>query len=490
MNRFATKFAASAMVVAVAMVGCHSDSVIGTATAGTAERANQQAARLAEQARSAHRRGNQAEAVTLAERAVELSPRDSGYRMLLADIYLRSGRFQSAEATYSDVLALDPGNERASLSIALVRIGVGRTGAALEQLEAIQDTATPSDVGLAYALAGQPQRAIQILEPAARAEGATGRTRQNLALAYAFAGDWQRARTVAAQDVSPAELGGRLEQWAALAQPSAPGTAVASMLGVTPAQDSGQPVRLALVPQTDAQAYAAATPVEAPIVQAQASAPAVALPAPRAVAFAEVPAPTPVTAPAEPEVIRYAEAPSLPAGENANWWPSANASAAAAPAEPAPTAAAPTAEVRYATAARNFSAPHPALSRSAAAEVRTAAPAIRPPVQRASAIRLPRAGNGSFVVQLGAFSNPANADRAWGLASSRFGLDNAQPHRATVNIGGRTLHRVAIGGFSSRAEAAEACSAIRARGGACFVRGVAGDTAVRWAGRSTRVNRG
>jgi Flp pilus assembly protein TadD len=493
MNRFATKFAASAMVVAVAIAGCHSDSVIGTASAGTADRANNQAARLIEQARVAHARGDHAEALRLAERAVELAPRDSGYRMLLADVYLRGGRFQSAESTYGDVLALDPGNERAALSIALVRIGLGETGAALEQLEAIRDTATASDVGLAYALAGQPQRAIEILEPAARADGATGRTRQNLALAYAFAGDWQRARTVAAQDVSPGELGARLEQWAALTRPSAPGTAVASLLGVTPTQDSGQPTRLALAPQAAAQAYAAAAPVEAPIVEAEAPAPSVPLPAPRAIAFAETPVPVPVAVAAEPEVIRYAEAPSVPAAETANWWPSSAAVPVAAvpvaaEAPPAPSAA--PAEVRYAAAARNFSAPNPALTQSPAAQVRAAAPAIRPRVQRASAIQLPRAGNGSFVVQLGSFANPANADRAWGLASSRFGLGDAQPHRATVTIGGRRFHRVAIGGFASRNEAARICGSIQARGGTCFVRATAGDTSVRWAGRSTRSNRG
>lgn len=503
MNKLATKFAASTLVVAVTMAGFNANVFAAAAATSSSERADRQAARVAEQARAAHQRGNSAEALRLAERAVELAPRDSGYRMLLADIYLRAGRFQSAESTYGDVLALDTGNERAGLSIALVRIALGRTGAALEQLEAIRDRANAGDVGLAYALAGQPQRAIEILEPAARAAGATGRTRQNLALAYAFAGDWQRARTVAAQDVSPAELGGRLQQWAALARPGAPGTAVATLLGVSPAADSGQPVQLALAaPVTAVQAYAEAAPVEAY--------PAEAYPAeaPAPVQVAAAPAPMPVPA---PQPVRYVEtaaaasspAPAVPAGEAPNWWPSSGDSEPAAPA-PAAVASAPVVPVAVASApVEPVAAPAPRILETryanearepAAAPVAARVPALltrpAPRARPASAIRLPRAGAGRFVVQLGAFVNPANADRAWRQASSRFGLGDAQPHRATITLGGRTFHRVAIGGFSSHAEAVRVCGSVRARGGVCFVRGMAGDTPTRWAGRSVRAGRG
>jgi D-alanyl-D-alanine carboxypeptidase len=474
MKKFATKIAASTLVVATAMAGCHSDSMMSAASAATAERSDQQAARLAEQARSAMERGDRDRALGLAERAVELAPRDAGYRLLLADLYLRSGRFQSAESTYRDVLSIDPSNDRAGLSAALVQIGQGRTDAALEQLEAIQASAPASDVGLAYALAGQPQRAIELLEPAARSPDANGRVRQNLALAYAFAGDWQRARTVAAQDVSPAELGPRLQQWASLAQPSPTNNAVAALLGVTPIADSGQPVRLALsAPAAGAPAFAAAVPAETPFV---------------AIAAAEpVPAPEPVDAPVA-ETIRYAEAPVVAASvadTPGNWWPSTSE------ADPVPEAEAP-APVRHANAVRSLSTATPAIRASA-----SAARAVRPTfqaasVRRASAIQFPSAGagNGRFVVQIGAFLNPANAERAWQQASSSFGLGSAQARTATVNFGGRTLHRVAIGGFASRSEAASVCSAIQSRGGSCFVRATAGDAPVRWASRSTGARRG
>lgn len=515
MNRFATKFAASTMVIAAAMVGCHSDSVVASASASTSDRSAQQAARLAEQARAALESGGAARALGLAERAVEMSPRDAGYRMLLADLYLRNGRFRSAETSYGDVLAIDPSSVRAGLSIALAQIAQGRSSDALVQLEQLGGAAPASDLGLAFALAGQPQRAIEMLEPAARGAEANGRTRQNLALAYALAGDWQRARTVAAQDVSPAELGSRLQQWAALAQPSAQTSAVATLLGVTPVADPGQPVRLALAePEAEPVAYAAAdaapAPAPEPAVQI-ASAPAEA-PAEAPVQFAEAPAPAPAAV-AVQEPIQYAEAPVIPAAEPvayaaaepapapvaaqpvqaAAWWP-APAQAAAVEA-PAPAEAAPAApEVRYAAAVRTLSAPSPVLTRSPATVARAARPTFRPsPVVRAAAItaRIPRLGSGAgrFVVQLGAFANPANAQRAWAQASSRFGIGDAEARTARVTVGGRTLTRVSIAGFSTRAGAVRVCSSIQSRGGSCFVRATAGDVPVRWASAARRNGR-
>jgi Flp pilus assembly protein TadD len=530
MNRFASKFAASSLVIAAAMVGCHSDSVVGSASASTEQRAHQQAARLAEQARSALQQGDAARALTLAERAVEASPQDVGYRMLLADIYLKNGRFRSAEAAYDDVMSLDTANVRAGLSIALTQIAQGRSDDALVQLEQMQDSAPPSDVGLAFALAGQPQRAIELLEPAARASDANGRTRQNLALAYALAGDWQRARAVAAQDVSPAELGQRLQHWASLAQPSGQQSAVATLLGVTPAADPGRPVRLALQqPAPVAEAYAEAAPaqepapaapprIEAPVQLAQAAVPepVAAAPVQDPIQYAEAPV---VTA---PEPVRLAAAPAAaPAArqpvQSASWWPAPSA-AAPAPAEtasepvrlaevelsapvaapapaPAPAPAAQEAPARYAAAMRSLSAPSPVLTRSPATVARTARPTFVPaPISRAAAVsaRIPRiaSGSGRFVVQLGAFANAANAERAWAQASRRFGFAASEARTARVTVNGREVTRVSLAGFASRADAVRVCSSIQARGGSCFVRAAAGDAPVRWASQGRAAARG
>lgn len=542
MKMIATKFAASTMVIALAMVGCQADIMTSSATASTAERTDARADRLAEQARAALQRGDAAAALSLAERAVEMAPRDAGYRMLLADLYLKNGRFRSAETSYSDVAEIDVGNVRAGLSIALSQIAQGRNGDAILTLEEIQDRAPAADVGLAFALAGEPRRAIALLEPAARAQGADGRTRQNLALAYAFAGDWQRARTVAAQDVSPAELGARLQHWASLARPSSQNGAVAALLGVTPADDPGQPVRLALnvaAPATEAYAEAEAAPeaepaAEAPVEYAEAEVPAPAFEEPVAepvaaepIRYAEAPvivepAPVAVSEP-EPETVRYAAvaapapapAPAPAAEQSGSWWP---AESDAAPVEAAPAPAPVPAPVQFAAAepvrapaparsevedapapaavAAILSAPSPILQRTAA-PARTSRPVFAPArVNRAVAMsaRIPRtvAGNGNFVVQLGAFANPGNAERAWNNARQRYGLTQAQGRTASVTMGGRQLTRVSVAGFQSRGAAVQLCASIKAQGGACFVRGTAGDAPVpvRWASARTPQRRG
>ncbi|HWH22371.1 MAG TPA: SPOR domain-containing protein [Allosphingosinicella sp.] len=258
MSRMALKIAVSPLVLGLALAGCSTSKEMKVAAfqppfkqaAGELGAARHHA--LAQEALA---KGNTAGAVGHAEKAVELAPRDAGYRMLLGDLYLKSGRFLSADMAFGDVLTLDPANVRAHFSLALAEIALGKRHSALSRLELLSQTQSPADLGLAYALAGDAARAIAMLEPAARAPGADGRVRQNLALAYAIAGDWQRARIVASQDLSPAELGPRLAEWAAFVQPASGREQVATLLGVTPSQDAGRPVRLALAP---APVYAAA----------------------------------------------------------------------------------------------------------------------------------------------------------------------------------------------------------------------------------------
>jgi Flp pilus assembly protein TadD len=132
--------------------------------------------------------------------------------------------------------------------MALAMIAQGKTLMATAELDKLDGTAAPGDLGLAFALAGEHGRALALLEPAAREQNAAARVRQNLALAYALSGDWQKARIVASQDLSGAELTARLAQWAALAKPADSYAQVAALLGVTPTEDSGQPHRLALAP--------------------------------------------------------------------------------------------------------------------------------------------------------------------------------------------------------------------------------------------------
>lgn len=494
MNRTAFKIAASASIVALTMVACTAQSEamrrLGSAVSGP--RADREAGQLHEQARRALQQGQLGEALVAMENAVARSPRDAGYRLLLADIYMKSGRFESARATFTDVVEIDPSNLRGRLSLALMQVALGRPQAAAAQLDELNGRAPPADLGLAYALAGMPERAIEILEPAARGHAASPRTRQNLALSYALAGNWQRARTIAAQDLSPADLGPRLQQWAAMARPDARSAQVATLLGVRPAEDPGQPVRLALnaptpdpvltatyVEAAPEPAPAAAPPAAAPLaVYAEASAPAVVAPEAAPVSdWGLAPAPTPPA----PEAAVPAPPPPAPIAETVVPPSEAPSYYLPPPPPPPPPAERSEQQVVFAEAARSLNRPTPAVLRTASATL-PPAPIFRRQAPRPVAAQV-RRGNSRYVVQLGSFSIEANAERAWVDAARRFGLDDHQPLTTTFDHQGRTLHRVAIAGFASQADAQRQCASIKARGGACFVRGEAGDAAVRWAAR-------
>jgi|GEM_PF-283458 len=603
MKRIAWKFAASTAVLGATTFGCMMNGV-GTAPAVAFEsegRPQQQAADLFQRAGRAIADNKLAEAVSLLEQAVMISPRDAGYRLLLADAYMKSGRFQSAEATYRDVLAIDPERTRAALGLALMQVANGRQQEAMEQLERLEGSASPADLGLAYALAGSPQRAIDLLEPAARSLGATARVRQNLALAYAFGGDWQRARTIAAQDVSPSELADRMSQWASLAGRTHAPDQVAAMLGVSPMADAGQPVRIALnaapptviaaprpvalasaepvalpmpdvppeaasfessrdagaevpaavpAPVTAPVGFAAAAPAARPAPVPFAAAP-VAVPAPVFVAAAApapvrasvpfaaavpvaVPAPAPVVKPAPAQVAAaqmippaqppVTEAPAAPREFSPPppvAWAEAQPATINVPAPapvPAPAAVeAPTADyaeleapewglddsgsvelpkeepivervpvrVQYAAAVQSLVRPDPIVMPVASRAARSLAPAASRS-SRSGPLPGPRSADGRFVVQIGAFSSAANAERAWASYEQKFGLRAEQPVTMTIDHQGRLLHRVAISGFTRRGDATQICGIIRARGGECFVRSNAGDAAIDWAARYSR----
>jgi Flp pilus assembly protein TadD len=486
MNRTAFKIAASTAMVALTMT---SVAVPSDAMRRYGERANspsdREARQFYDQASHALQQGNLQLATSLMERAVAASPRDVGFRMLLADAYLRAGRFNSARATYAEAVELDPSNVRGALSVALIHIAQGRPAAAVGILDNIADRAPAADVGLAYALAGRADRAVDLLESAARSPMATPRTRQNLALSYAFAGDWNRARAIAAQDISPSEIDARMTEWAQMARPGSGPLQVTTLLGVSPGADRGRPLQVALgdtepvVPGADrVQVAEASSPSRAQFAPAAA-------PAPVEVAAAEArPAEAPAFwAPAENyQAEALAEAPEgLASAENA-----VPARFPASAEQPADDAAPAAAEVPFAAPAprRIFVQPRasaaPAIPRRAAfirAAAATPLPHPRFPHEDV------RPGNAPVVVQIGAFSNEANAERAWQQLSARYELSRRAPLTTTFDFGGRTLHRVSVSGFASTADARRLCGQIRSEGGVCFVRAVAGDASIRWAAR-------
>jgi Flp pilus assembly protein TadD/cell division septation protein DedD len=451
MKNVTIRFAASSLVLGMTMISCSPGASVSrpaSASSGVVQ-GEQAAADLHAKAREAISRRSLVEALNFAEKAVEASPREASHRMLLADLYLKNGRFTSAETSYRDVLTLNPGDPKASLNLALVEVALGKRDDAVRRIETLSADGQPGEIGLAFALAGQPERGIPLLEAAARSPDADGRIRQNLALAYALAGDWTKAEATASQDVSPIELPRRMRQFATFTNPAASWSQVAGLLNVTVVEDTGVPVRLALAPapqlpaaiEPDVEAYAAAEPVPDP--------------APEPVVEA------PVAVAAAPEPPSYA--------------PLAAEPEAAKPSQPA-----------YAAAVQALIDPKPAVARTAS-RVNISEPTFTPAPPR-SAPRAPAriARGGRYVVQLGAFSSQASVERAWAGAYRRYGLAAHEPRSTTFNLSGRTLYRLSAAGFGTHGDAARVCRSIKARGGACFVRALAGDAPVRWASRYQR----
>ncbi len=216
----------------------------------------------AKQARKALAQRKGDKAVQHAEAAVANDPSNADYRALLGQAYLLAGRFASAGQALNDALTLDPDNGGVALNLTLAKIAQGDWAGARAMLQANAERIPASDRGLAFALAGDPVAAIDILTPAVRDPSATAKTRQNLALSLALAGRWREAAQLAGMDIPPDQLQARIMEWTSFARPTNAYDQVASLLGVRPVQDPGQPVALALAQQPNI-AVAAAAPAPA-----------------------------------------------------------------------------------------------------------------------------------------------------------------------------------------------------------------------------------
>jgi D-alanyl-D-alanine carboxypeptidase len=353
---------------------------------------------------------------------------------------MSQGRFASAERTFMDVMELGQVDPRTVVSVALMRIGQGKTESALSLVEAHRSILPASDYGLALALAGEQKQAVDVLVEAIRADNASARTRQNLALAYALDGRWREARIMAVQDMPQDRVDERIVEWAQYARPGAYQVRVAGLLKVTPQTDAGQPVHLALNGVTaQPQMAAADVPVETAPVAIAAAAPVEELapigPAP--VAMGEI-----------QEVVKMAMA------------------AVPEPAMEAPLIKAP----------------------EGPAKAASAAPAPKP-VKLALADTAPAAKiGGSHLLQLGAFSSAANAQKAWNqLTAKHKVLQGFTSATSTVTVNGKTLTRVAATGFGNFQAANAACNQIKASGGACMIRSLNGAVSpVRMAARPAK----
>jgi Flp pilus assembly protein TadD len=440
MNRSFKTGSHLALAVTTAMAGIALASGIGIA-ANAAPRADKSFA----SAQTALAKGQVDKAISHAEAAVLADPRNAGYRALLGAAYMGAGRFEAAATSFGDAMELGDTNPRTVLSFALAKIALGQSGAALTVLDNHAGTIDPADLGLALALAGQPERGVHVLVNAVRsAEQSTPKLRQNLAYSYALAGNWRASRVMAAEDVPADQIEARLAEWAATASPEQFQQRIASLLGVTPRADAGQPQRLALANSApDAPMMAEAPAPEAPI----------------ALAVAE-PAPAPVVQPARAPVTSFAQAFAAP-------------EPAAPQVAPAVAPAVESSGIRFVSnpvvqelpgraPVRVAASPAPARARAVAAPV--AKPAAKPvaasvPSDKAKA---------SHLIQLGSYDSKVEAERGWSALKAKFPqLKDHTPVITQAVVGGRTFWRVAAAGFGPKSAQAM-CGTVKSAGRGCF----------------------
>jgi len=361
-------------------------------------------------AQTALAKGQTEKAIAHAEAAVLADPRNLRFRALLGATYLEAGRFESAATSFGD--ALDLGNEdpRTVLSFALAKTALGDGKAAVQVLDDHAKLIDPADLGLAYALAGQPQRGVHVMINAVRSaeEASSPKLRQNLAYTYALAGNWRAARVMAAEDVPADQLDARIVEWAATSSPAQYKQRVAAMLGVTPRADGGQPQQLALAnfPAIDVMVAEAAAQADMPVMAEAA------------------PSPAPVAA------QKMAEAAPQPS------FAEAFATPVAAPA-PARFAG----SVQY---------------------------VANPVVQQLPAPVASDKGAATHLVQLGAYSSKIEAQRGWTVLKGQF--PQLKDHDFVITeavANGRTFWRVAAAGFSVNG-AKSMCGTVKAAGRGCF----------------------
>lgn len=460
-------------------------------------------------------RGRLDRAITYAEAAVEWDPSNGEHRSILGQAYMGAGRFVAAEQSFSAARELGDTSTRSVIGHALSLIAGDRAADAVQLLDAHRDSLPATDYGLGLALAGETQRGGMILMDIARSAGSTPRDRQNLALAFALSGRWMEAQLIAAQDLGVPRAQQRIQSWAGMLQSGDPRLRIAGVIGNSPVEDPGMPVRLALggaraagpvVAMNDPAPVAMFAPpppaMDGAVAPVAVAAPAYeAPPAPMAPAVSAEP--VRVAAAAEPVAVStatYAE-PERPAAPVAA--PAVEAAASierAVAALDVPVEAAPVqAMIEYVsnpviqplrsalsrTMAALSTSPQPRPARAAAAAPRRVAAAPAAPRQLAAAPRTGAVATRGWAIQLGAYDSLAVARSSWARQRARNNqLSAVDGISTTARVNGRTFHRLLATGFQTRAQAVSACSALARSGGRCFVRQLDGRDTVQWASRA------
>ncbi|MCX7863707.1 MAG: SPOR domain-containing protein [Novosphingobium sp.] len=365
------------------------------------------------------------------EARVAKAPANAALRAALASAYLAAGRFVSAATTFEDAIALGDASPRTALGLSLAYIGTGRNQDALRILDQWRDAIPAGDLGLAIALAGEGARGIAILSDALRSGAADAKLRQNLAYAYALEGRWLEARLMALQDLPPDQVDDRMSQWAMQSRPEEYHKRVASLLGAPLRADPGQPPALALArPASEDD---------------------------RSVATAEAGASNRIDPDRElPPVDQGESPPGLRPDEPRPLLPPARSEAVAA-ASPGPEA----------MSSEMFDS---AFGNGQSGVTFVSNPVVQPlrkPRMEAAPMRVSGAG-ATHLVQLGSFSSPAHAERAWTIYKQRYpGLRDEDLRISEAVVRGKRYWRVAVAGFDDQSARAM-CSTVRRSGHGCL----------------------
>ena len=430
---------AATATAALALAGCSA----GSGGSGHSASASDAAAARAD--------GKIEKAILLAEQAVLAAPRDPAAKAELGSSYLAAGRFASAQQAYDDALVLGDVSPRTALGFTLASIALGEQAVALETLGEWRDAMSPADLGLAYALAGNPEMGAQVLTNALRGGENTPTMRQNLAYAYALGGQWAAARIIAAEDVEPGELDERISQWASVARPADYTARVAALLGVQPQADTGMPTQLALdtgptADQLLAKASAATTETAAaaPAPVPSGELPPVDLLAANTVTRELKPLDTPVGA--------RTSAPTPPASSFASAFVANNGTVASRVVSDPVVQATP-----------KRAAPRP---QTAAVAVETPKPATRPGRETPSATT--DLADGSHLAQLGSYASEADAKRGWAIFAKRYPqISDREQVITRAKVRGKIYYRLSAGNLAA-ASAKSLCQTVQAKGHGCI----------------------
>ncbi|MCW2412585.1 MULTISPECIES: SPOR domain-containing protein [unclassified Sphingobium] len=404
-----------------------------------------------------------AHALDLAEALVAAEPATADHRVLLGRAYLANGRYRSAQAAFTDAMALGNSDVRTIISLALCETALGNDSTAQALLADNAATLPASDYGLAMAMAGDVQEGVRALVYAARQPDASAQTRQNLAFALALGGAWGQARLIAGQDLSAKEAEQRIGRWSQAVAQAEPGARVAALTGVAPrADDAGMPSRLALR-SFELPAVAELAPPKAVVPSlakvaegAEGAEPAVAADTERAAPAVQSVAIPPSSRSSDPAAPAKANPPVASSANPTFGGPSAEILSAAPLLVLQPAPRAPNiAQIAFAPAASS-----PSMG------VKIAAASRAVPILAAR----PGRASGDWVIQLGAFDSATMARVKWQDMRRNPRLAGYREIVTAASVNGRTFHRVAVGGFASRGAAGSLCQTLRGEGQACYVR--------------------